>query len=146
MEGREEGEIKILLVEDMEDDILIVERALKKGMLRSRLFVARDGEEALDFLYNRGDYADEKRYPKPDIILLDLRLPKLDGIDVLKRIRSDEKLKDIPVVVFTSSDRDVDIIKTYEDGVRGYIVKSAFIQKTVKMEGLLDAIISFIRR
>ncbi|RJS82817.1 response regulator [Methanophagales archaeon] len=146
MEGREEGEIKILLVEDTEDDILIVERALKKGMLRSRLFVARDGEEALDFLYNRGDYADEKRYPKPDIILLDLRLPKLDGIDVLKRIRSDEKLKDIPVVVFTSSDRDVDIIKTYEDGVRGYIVKSAFIQKTVKMEGLLDAIISFIRR
>lgn len=144
MEEGEEKEIKILLVEDLEEDILIVERALEKSELRNRLFVARDGEEALDFLYNRGDYASKEEYPKPDVILLDLRLPKLDGIEVLKRIKSEEELKDIPVVVLTSSDRDVDIIKTYEEGVKGYIVKSAFIQKTAKMEGLLDAIISFV--
>ncbi len=142
MEDKEK-EIKILLVEDLEEHVLIVENALKESELRNMLFVARDGEEALDFLYNRGKYAD-KEYPKPDVILLDLRLPKLDGIDVLSQIKGEEKLKDIPVVVLTSSDRDVDVIKTYEEGAKGYIMKSTFIQKTAKMEGLLDAIISFV--
>lgn len=145
MEERAEKEIKILLVEDLEEHVLIISKALEKSRLRNSVFVTSDGEEALDFLYNRGDYADEKKYPKPDIILLDLRLPKLDGIEVLEQIKQEEELKDIPVVVLTSSARDDDIIKTYEEGVKSYILKSAFIvQKRGKMEGLLDAIISLV--
>ena len=141
----EEKEIKILLVEDLEEHVLIIRTVLERSRLRKRVFVASDGEAALDFLYNRGDYADEKKYPKPDIILLDLRLPKLDGIEVLEQIKQEEELKDIPVVVLTSSARDDDIIKTYEEGVKSYILKSAFIvQKRGKMEGLLDAIISLV--
>ncbi|MBA7514308.1 Response regulator rcp1 [subsurface metagenome] len=141
----EEKEIKILLVEDLEEHVLIIRTVLERSRLRNRVFVASDGEAALDFLYNRGDYADEKKYPKPDIILLDLRLPKLDGIEVLEQIKQEEELKDIPVVVLTSSARDDDIIKTYEEGVKSYILKSAFIvQKRGKMEGLLDAIISLV--
>lgn len=141
----EEKEINILLVEDLEEHVLIIRKALERGRLRNRVFVASDGEAALDFLYNRGDYVDEKKYPKPDIILLDLRLPKLDGIEVLEQIKQEKELKDIPVVVLTSSARDDDIIKTYEEGVKSYILKSAFIvQKSGKMEGLLDAIISLV--
>lgn len=146
MEGdKEKGrEIKILDVEDTEEDVLIVKRTLEKSKLRNRLFIVRDGEEALNFLYNRGDYASKEQYPKPDVILLDLRLPKLDGLEVLKRIRNDERLKDIPVVVFTMSDKDEDIIKTYEDGISGYILKSRFAHKTAKMEGLLDTILALV--
>lgn len=144
-QGEEKKEIKILLVEDLEEHVLIIKHALEKSELRNRVFVTRDGEEALDFLYNRGDYASRDKYPKPDVILLDLRLPKLDGIEVLKRIKSEGRLKDIPVIVLTSSTRDEDIIKTYKGGARGYLLKSTFIvEKTANMEGLLDAIISLV--
>ncbi len=141
-----EKEIKILLVEDLEEHVLIVENALEGSKLRNRLFVTRDGEEALDFLYKRGKYADTD-YPKPDVILLDLRLPKIDGIEVLKKIKEEEGLKDIPVVVLTSSDREDDIIKSYEGDVKSYLLKSVLlksvlIQKTGKMRELLDAILS----
>lgn len=145
MEEGEEKEIKILLVEDLEEDVLIIRIALERSRLRNRVFVASDGEEALDFLYNRGDYADEKKYPKPGIILLDLRLPKLDGIEVLEQIKREEEFKDIPVIVLTASERDEDIIKAYEEGAESYILKSAFfVQKTGKVEELLDAIISLV--
>jgi two-component system response regulator len=145
MKEREEEEIKILLIEDLDEHVLIIKKVFKESRLRNIVFVTRDGEEALDFLYNRGDYADEKKYPKPDVILLDLRLPKLDGIEVLEQIKQEEEIKDIPVVVLTASERDEDIIKTYEEGVKSYILKSAFIvQKRGKMEGLLDAIISLV--
>ncbi|MDI6810623.1 MAG: response regulator [archaeon] len=144
-QGEEKKEIKILLVEDLEEHVLIIKHALEKSELRNRVFVTRDGEVALDFLYNRGDYASRDKYPKPDVILLDLRLPKLDGIEVLKRIKSEGRLKDIPVIVLTSSTRDEDIIKTYKSGARGYLLKSTFIvEKTANMEGLLDAIISLV--
>lgn len=146
MEEREEKEIRILLVEDLKEHVIIIRTALEKSKLRNRVFVTSDGEKALDFLYNRGDYADEKKYPKPDIILLDLRLPKLDGLEVLEQIKREEGIKDIPVVVLTSSERDDDIIKTYEEGVKGYILKSAFIvqKATEKIDGLLDVIISLV--
>ena len=141
MEGEEEA-IKILHVEDTELDRLIVKRALEKSKLRNRRWACKDGEEALDFLYNRGKYASKEEYPKPDIILLDLRMPKVDGIEVLKQIKSDGELKDIPVAVFTTSEKDEDIIKTFEDGVGSYILKSRFVHKTAAMEGLIDTIIS----
>lgn len=141
----EEKEIKILLVEDLEEHVFIIKNALEQSELKKRVWVCRDGEEALDFLYNRGDYASRDKYPKPDVILLDLRLPKLDGMDVLKRIKSEDRLKDIPVVVLTASKRDEDIIRAYKSGTKSYILKSTFIvEKTANMEGLLDAIISLV--
>ena len=143
--GEEEEETKILHVEDTEMDRLIVKRALEKSKLRNRLFVCEDGEQALDFLYNRGDYTSQKEYPKPDVILLDLNMPKVDGITVLKQIKSDDELKNIPVVIFTTSDRDEDIIRTFEDGVSSYLLKSKFIHKTAEMEGLFDTILSLVR-
>jgi len=143
--GEEEEEIKILHVEDTEMDRLIVKRALEKSKLRNRLFVCEDGEQALDFLYNRGDYTSQKEYPKPDVILLDLNMPKVDGITVLKQIKSDDKLRNISVVIFTTSDRDEDIIRTFEDGVSSYLLKSKFVHKTAEMEGLFDTILSLVR-
>ncbi|MHC1635701.1 MAG: response regulator [Candidatus Methanospirareceae archaeon] len=139
-----EKELKVLLVEDSEEDVMIIERALEKSALKNRLFIVRDGEEALDFLFNRGKYTDKGSYPKPDVILLDLRLPKLDGIEVLKRIKQEDELKDIPIIVLTTSERDEDIIKSYEEGVKGYIKKSVFIQKVPKMDKLIDALLYFI--
>jgi len=141
----EEKEIKILHVDDTEMDRFIVKRALEKSALGNRLFVCEDGEQALDFLYHRGEYTSQEEYPKPDIILLDLNMPKIDGIGVLKQIKNDEELKDIPVIIFTTSDRDEDIIRTFEDGVNSYLLKSKFIHKTAEMEGLFDAILSLVR-
>ncbi len=142
--GREEKELKILLVEDLKEHALIIKNALKKSNLKTRLWVCEDGEEALDFLYHRGDYESEEDYPKPDVIVLDLRLPKIDGIEVLKQIKSEDRLKDIPVIVLTASDRPEDILNAYEEGVSSYLMKSAFIvQKTGKMEKLLEVILSF---
>ena len=98
------SETNILLVEDAEEHAILIRRALEGGTLRMRLFWVTDGKAALDFLYNDGKFADKEANPRPDIILLDLRLPKLYGLKVLERIKSDEKLKNIPVAVMTASD------------------------------------------
>ena len=137
-------EIKILLVEDLEEHVLLIKNTLEHSGLKKSIWVCRDGEAALDYLYNRGDYASKEKYSKPDIIVLDLRLPKLDGLEVLKRIKSEESLKDIPVVVLTASEETEDIRSVYNVEGTGYLLKSAFIvEKSKKMEGLLDAILSF---
>jgi two-component system response regulator len=136
-------ELKILIVEDQEEHVLIIKNALEKSERAQRIWVCRDGEEALDFLYNRGAFAAKEGYPKPDVILLDLRLPKVDGLEVLKQIKADEQLKDIAVIVLTASERGEDILEAYKDDVQSYMLKSAFIvSKTGKMEGLLDALLS----
>lgn len=145
MEEGKEKEIKILHVDDDEVDRLIVKKALEKSKLRNRLWACEDGEAALDFLYNRGKYESKAEYPKPDVILLDLRMPKVDGIEVLKQIKSEEKLKDIPVLIFTTSDKDEDIIRTFEDGVKSYVLKSKFVHKTAKMDDLLDTLLTYMR-
>lgn len=137
----EEG-INILQVEDSRADAVLVKKILDRSKLKTTISVVSDGEKALDYLFHRGDYEDMNKYPRPDLVLLDLRLPKLDGTGVLKRIREQEHLKDLPVVIFTSSERDEDIIRTYEDGAGGYLLKSAFAKKSTKMEGLLDIILS----
>ena len=137
----EEG-INILQVEDSRADAVLVKKILDRSKLKTNISVVSDGEKALDYLFHRGDYEDRDKYPRPDLVLLDLRLPKLDGTGVLKRIREQEHLKDLPVVIFTSSERDEDIIRTYEDGAGGYLLKSAFAKKSTKMDGLLDIILS----
>ena len=139
----ERKELNILIVEDQEEHVLIIQNALEQSELKKRISVCRDGEEALDYLYNQGDYASKEDYPKPDVILLDLRLPKIDGLEVLDRIKSNEDLKDSKVIVLTASEEGEDIVRAYKGDVKGYLLKSAFIvSKTGKMEELLDALIS----
>ena len=104
--------IDILLVEDNADHATLTTRALKDGNMLNEIFWVKDGEEALDFLYHRGRYANGARAPRPGLILLDIRLPKLDGHEVLRHIKSDPALRIIPVVMLTTSDRDDEITPT----------------------------------
>ena len=96
----------ILLVEDNPDDEALTLRALKKNHIKKEVVVARDGVEALDYLFGTGDYADRDLHPLPEVVLLDLKLPKVDGLEVLRRIRADERTKLLPVVVLPSSMKD----------------------------------------
>src|SRR3990172_9525345 len=105
--------IRILLVEDNDGHTKLILRAFKEDRLANPVNCVRDGEEALDYLYRRGDYADPKNSPRPDIILLDLKLPKIDGLEVLKTVKEDETLREIPVVVLTSSTDARDVSEAY---------------------------------
>ncbi len=113
----------ILLVEDNPDDVFLTKRAFKKSNILNEMIVARDGVEALDYLFGTGAYADRDMSIMPTLILLDLRLPKLDGIDVLRRIRADERTKLIPVVILTTSKEQKDLIESYSLGANSYIRK-----------------------
>jgi len=113
----------ILLVEDNPDDVLLTKRAFKKSNILNELVVASDGVEALDYLFGTGAYEGRDLSIMPVLILLDLRLPKLDGIDVLRRIRTDERTKLIPVVVLTTSKEQKDLIESYSLGANSYIPK-----------------------
>ena len=115
--------VKILLVEDNVQDIEITQRAFAKGRVRNELTVVRDGEEALDYLYHRGKYQDPATSPRPGMILLDLNLPKLGGLEVLQQIKKDDQLKPIPVIVLTVSQREEDVVRSYDLGVNTYIQK-----------------------
>jgi len=113
----------ILLVEDNPDDELLAIRALKKNNIMNEVVVARDGVEALDYLFGTGAFADRDMRVMPQVILLDLKLPKIDGLEVLKRLRSDERTKELPVVIFTSSKEERDLIESYELGANSYTRK-----------------------
>ena len=113
----------ILLVEDNPDDELLTLRALKKNNIGNELFVARDGVEALDFLFCTGPYADRDPREVPQLILLDIKLPKVDGLEVLRRIRDDDRTRMVPVVMLTSSDAEQDLVRAYQSGVNSYIRK-----------------------
>lgn len=118
------NEVEILLVEDNETDAELTIRALKKNNLANKLVWAKDGAEALDFIFGEGKYSErdiEKGLPR--LILLDLRMPKVDGLEVLQTIKADERTKMIPVVVLTSSKEDRDIVESYELGVNSYVSK-----------------------
>jgi len=113
----------ILLVEDNPDDEALTLRAFKKSNLRNEVVVARDGVEALDFLFATGAYADRDVNLLPQLILLDLKLPKIEGLEVLRQIRADERTKLLPVVVLTSSKEQEDLIRSYSLGANSYIRK-----------------------
>jgi two-component system, response regulator len=115
--------VEILLVEDNPQDLELAKRALRKANLANSIHVARDGEEALNFIFCEGSYANRRIDEFPNVILLDLKLPKVDGLEVLKRIKSDPRTKSIPVVMLTSSKEQNDVIESYRLGVNSYIVK-----------------------
>jgi len=137
--------INVLLVEDTEEHGVLIRRALERGKLKPRLSWTKDGKAALDFLYNRGVYADKEANPRPDLILLDLKLPKVSGLEVLEQIKSEEGLRDIPVVVLTVSDEGKDIISSYQLGAESYFTKSVlFLNKGANSTAILDAAIGIV--
>lgn len=115
--------IEILLVEDNESDAEMTIRALRKNNLANQLLHLKDGQQALDFLFMQGEYADRSTGDKLKVILLDLKMPKINGIEVLRKIKSDNRTKNIPVVVLTSSKEDPDVQICYDLGVNSYVVK-----------------------
>jgi CheY-like chemotaxis protein len=116
-------DVEILLVEDNPNDIELTLRALQKHNLSDKVFVVKDGAEALDFIFATGAFAHRKIENRPKVILLDLKLPKIDGIEVLRRTKSDERTKHTPIVMLTSSQEERDVLDTYNLGVNSYIVK-----------------------
>ena len=126
------NEVEILLVEDNPNDEELTLKALKRHNFANGVHVVRDGAEALDYIFATGAYANRNIQERPKLILLDLKLPKVDGIEVLRRIKSEEDSKVIPVVVLTSSNEDRDIIDSYRLGVNSYIVKPVDFDKFIK--------------
>jgi CheY-like chemotaxis protein len=120
--------VEILLVEDNPTDAELTLRALRRNNLANNVVWVKDGAEALDFLYCRGQYADRKN-GTPKLILLDLKLPKIDGIEVLRELKNDNKNKMIPVVMLTSSQEERDLVQSYRLGVNSYIVKPVDFEK-----------------
>ena len=119
----------ILLAEDNLDDILIIKRVWKKGKIKNRLFIVRDGEEAIDFLYKKKTY---KNAPKPSLMLLDLKMPKMDGFEVLQKVREDDSLKNMPIIVLTTSNREKDVNRAYKLGCNSYIIKPVNFDNFIK--------------
>ena len=113
----------ILLVEDNPDDEALTLRALKKHNIGNKVFVVRDGAEALDFLFCTGAYADRDPNDIPQVTLLDLKLPKVDGLDVLRRLRADNRTRLLPIVILTSSNEERDLIEGYKNGANSYVRK-----------------------
>ncbi len=116
-------DVEILLVEDDPSDAELTIRALRKRHMANRIYHARDGAEAVDFLFARGTFASRSRLANPKVVLLDLKLPKLDGSEVLRRLKADDRTKAIPVVVLTSSQESADLEECYALGVNSFVVK-----------------------
>jgi CheY-like chemotaxis protein len=139
------GELDILLVEDNQDDMDLALHALRRGKLANRIFVVRDGEEALDFLFCRGAFAQRSFDHPPKLVLLDLKLPKVDGMEVLKQAKSDPRTRTIPIVIMTSSKEERDLLNGYTLGVNSYIQKPVDFdqfRETVKNVGLYWLVIN----
>jgi CheY-like chemotaxis protein len=126
--------VEVLIVEDTAEDLELALRALRKAKVSNHIQIARDGVEAMEFIFCEGAFAGRKIEQTPKVILLDLKLPRLDGVSVLKRIKSDPRTASIPIVVLTSSKEQRDIVESYKFGVNSYIVKP------VNFEGFMKAV------
>lgn len=129
--------ITILMADDDEDDVLLTQKALQKGRLLNDLHSVRDGEELLDYLFRRGEYTDARQAPRPGLILLDLNMPRKDGREALKEIKSHTEFKDIPIVVFTTSKAEEDIYRSYKLGVNSFITKPVTFEKLIEVMQML---------
>ncbi len=127
----------ILLVEDNADDEVLALRAFSKSNISNPIVVARDGAEALDYLFAQGQYADRDSRDLPAVVLLDLKLPKIDGLEVLRRIRDNEQTRMLPVVVLTSSRQDEDLVSSYNLGANSYVRKPVDFNEFVAAVGQL---------
>jgi CheY-like chemotaxis protein len=139
------NQVEILLVEDNPDDVELTLHALRKENLANNIHVARDGEEALEFLFCNGTHADRTFERPPKLILLDLKLPKVDGMEVLNRLKSDARTRSIPVVILTSSKEERDLVRGYNLGANSYIQKPVDFDQfrgTVKSVGLYWLVIN----
>ncbi len=124
--------VDILLVDDNDDDILIVKMVFKKARVVNKLCVAKGGQDALDFLYHQGKYAEEKP-SAPGLILLDISMPKITGFDIIKKLKADPNLKKIPIIMLTASSDEEDIANSYESGAFSYITKPLTFDGFVKV-------------
>ncbi len=127
-----------LLVEDNPADQQLTIRAFKKGKVNTNLQIANDGQEAMDYLNRVGKYADKKEYPWPDLILLDINMPRKDGKQVLREIKENKEFKTIPIVMLTTSDQEKDILEAYELGVNSYISKPVRINEFIDVINKLE--------
>ncbi len=131
--------VPILMADDDEEDCMLAQDALTEAKLANELHVVSDGEELLQYLRNEGRFGDIARYRRPGLILLDLNMPKVDGRQALAEIRADDRLKDIPVIVMTTSQAEEDVIRSYATGANSYITKP------VSFEGLVEVMQSLER-
>jgi CheY-like chemotaxis protein len=125
--------VRILLADDDDDDCMLAREALTESRLLSELYVVRDGEELLDYLYHRGKYLNPNSSPRPGLILLDLNMPKKDGREALKEIKNDPKLRQIPVIILTTSKAEEDISHTYDLGANSFIIKPMDFESLVEV-------------
>lgn len=132
IEGRKP--IDILLAEDDEDDYLLIADALKESRLANKIYWVKDGEELMDYLHRRGDYSNPESSPSPGIILLDLNMPRKDGREALREIKSAPGLRRIPIIILTTSQAEEDILRSYDLGV------NSFIRKPVRFEDFIEMI------
>lgn len=128
-------EIEILLVEDNPGDVVLTQEALREGKIRNRLSIAKDGVEAIAFLRKEGEFANA---PRPDLILLDLNMPRKNGSEVLMEVKADPDLKTIPVVILTTSDAEQDVLKAYQLSANCYITKPVEFDRFVKVVQTID--------
>jgi CheY-like chemotaxis protein len=126
------NEVEILLVEDNPNDVELTLRALKKHNITNKVHVVKDGAEALEYIFATGAYASRDINYHPKVILLDLKLPKVDGLEILRRVKSDQRTKTIPVVVLTSSKEERDLVESYRLGANSYITKPVDFESFVK--------------
>ncbi len=139
--------IDILLVEDNPDHAMLTKRVLEDHKVANRVYVARDGADALDYMYHRGKYNNGDGAPRPGLILLDVKLPKLDGFEVLKQLKSDPEHSSIPVVMLTTSARDEEVTRGYAEGANSYVTKPVRFEEfaeRVRNIGLYWGLISSI--
>ncbi len=125
--------LNILLVEDNLDHAELAMRNLDDALIANRIVHVEDGEQALDYLYNRGRYTDSKLCPKPHLMLLDLRLPKVDGLEVLEKVKADPELRSIPVVILTTSSAERDLAMAYEHHANSYVTKPVDFESFTRM-------------
>ncbi len=131
------SKVPILIADDDADDCEMIRDALKESRLLNELYFVKDGEELMDFLTHKGKYEDKSKFPQPGLILLDLNMPKKDGREALREIKSDPKLRQIPVVVLTTSEAEEDVYKSYNLGVNSFVTKPVSFDVLVQvMQGL----------